>query len=278
MFPPGQTRRWPLPFLRATLLMVLGLTGRVGPALAQEPQFLFTVAPPEVNVLRPTVRASAAVEERALQLWSGADSDFGIASALSTPRWTVRSVTSLRSPSVSSQPRPTFQQVEIIRGAFSDGSRSLAFGGGIRQEWSGTQVLIGRVLAGSDFLNGRLQGSLVMERASSSPSKHDAADLVTTAGWLRSSTGPISVGLESIGQDLEGFWDPAERDGGAKLLIGPSLHIQSHDGVWLANLTAGPVIRSKPATVPSDVSSAANPVGRSLGVFVSGSWTPSSRR
>jgi hypothetical protein len=84
--------------------------------------------------------------------------------------------------------------------------------------------------------------------------------------------------LESIGQDLEGFWDPAERDGGAKLLVGPSLHIQSHDGVWLAILTVGPVIRSRAAEVQSDVSSGTNSVGRGLGVFVSGSWTPSLRR
>src|SRR5215467_5740887 len=108
MFPPVQSGRWRQSLVRAAILMMGGLLGTVGPSVAQEPQFLFTVAPPEVNVSRSTVRASAAVEERALQLWSGADSDFGMAAILSTPQWTVRSVTSLRSPSVSNQPRPTF--------------------------------------------------------------------------------------------------------------------------------------------------------------------------
>jgi hypothetical protein len=54
----------------------------------------------------------------------------------------------------------------------SDAVLPVAGGGGIREEWDGTRTLIGRVLAGSDLGSGHLQGSLVMERATSSPRPH----------------------------------------------------------------------------------------------------------
>ena len=57
-----------------------------------------------------------------------------------------------------------------------------------------------------------LQGSVVMERAVASPLKRDAADVVTTLGWSRPIGVGISDGIEGIGQDLEGLWDPAEVD------------------------------------------------------------------
>ena len=35
----------------------------------------------------------------------------------------------------------------------------------------------------------------------------------------------ISLGVEAIGEDLEGFWEEEEAEGGARLLMGPSLRI-----------------------------------------------------
>ena len=59
-------------------------------------------------------------------------------------------------------------------------------------------------------------GNLVVEQVMSSPRAHDAADVITSLGWSRRVTDRLSVGAEGIGQDLEGFWDPTEADGGAK--------------------------------------------------------------
>ena len=152
---------------------------------------------------------------------------------------------------------------------------SVAGGGGIRQEWDGTSVLIGRVLAGSNLGRGTLQGSVVIERVTSSPARHDAADVVTSLGWSRPIGDRVSVGVEGIGQDLEGLWDPAEADGGARLLTGPSLHVHSKSGHWAASLIAGPVLQRAPITV-----SPATPArgGGHFGLFASASWVPSLRR
>jgi hypothetical protein len=248
-------------------------------ASAQAPPLIFTVAAPEPTPSETILRASAVVEERGLALWGGTASDFGVGVALSGRRWTIRSIASMTTLSVGSHDRPTFQQIEIIRPVFSTRLMSVAGGGGIRQEWNGTRVLIGRVLAGSDVGSGRLQGSLVMERAVASPLRHDAADVVTSLGWSRRIGDRISVGVEGIGQDLEGLWNPAEVDGGAKLLVGPSLRVHSKRRDWAASLTAGPVVRALSVASPPNVPAATYPHGgRHFGMFASASWAPSLRR
>ena len=67
---------------------------------------------------------------------------------------------------------------------------------------------------------------------------------ITSLGWSRRIDNRISVGVESIGQDLEGLWNPAEADGGAKLLVGPSFHAYSKGGDWSTSVIAGPVVRT----------------------------------
>jgi hypothetical protein len=249
----------------------------VADALAQSPQLVFTAPVPERTPTDISLQASAVVEERGLAMWGGGVSDFGVGVTLSSSRWSVRSITSMTTLSVGSRDRPTFQQIEVVRPLFSAGSLSIAGGGGIRQDWDGTRTVIARLLAGSDVGRGRLQGSLVMERAVSSPLRHDAADVVTSLGWSRRIHDRVSVGVEGIGQDLEGLWNPAEADGGARLLVGPSLHAQSKRGDWAATFTAGPVVHT-PSVASAQQLPASTSVGRHFGIFASASWVPSLRR
>jgi hypothetical protein len=190
----------------------------------------------------------------------------------------MRSVTSMRALTVGDHRHPTFQQIEIARPLFSAASASISGGGGIRQEWDGARVLIGRVLARADVAGGRLQGSLVIERAVSSRVRRDGADVVTSVGWSRRIGDRLALGVEGIGQDLEGFWNHAEADGGARLLVGPSLHVQTKSGAWAATATAGPVLYT-PSTISSrDVPGMTRPYGgRHFAVFASASWLPSRR-
>jgi len=234
-------------------------------------QLSFTVRVPEPRASSPvTVQISSAVEERGLAIWSGRASDFNVAVAVSRSRWTIRSITSLTSLTLDPQRPSTLQQLEIVRAMYSANSFSVAGGGGIREERDGTRTLIGRVIAGSDVGRGRIQGSLVMERAVTSPRLHrDAIDVVTTLGWSRPVSDRLSLGIESIGQDLEGLWNPAEADGGARLLVGPSLQARSKHRTWTASLTAGPVVqRVSPGLMDT----------RRLAVFASANWVPSSHR
>jgi len=262
-------------FRCAVFTIALGVGGGAS-AFAQAPPLVFTVAVPETNASTTTVRASAAVEERGLALWSGSASDFGIGVDVGGPKWAVHSIASMTVLPIQDHLRPTFQQVEVMRSFFSAASVSVAGGGGIREEWDGTRVLVGRVLAGTDVGGGRLEGSLVMERAAASAARHDAADVVTSVGWSRRVGDRMAIGVEGIGQDLEGFWDPSEAEGGAKLLVGPSLRLQSKNGDWSASAVVGPVLHST-LSAPVKSSSSRYDGARHLGIFASATWRPSAR-
>jgi hypothetical protein len=88
----------------------------------------------------------------------------------------------------------------------------------------------------------------------------------------------FGFGIESIGQDLEGLWDPSEADGGARLLVGPSLHARSRHATWAASLTVGPVLHKASVTSPLAAGSPPPSGGNHFGVFASANWVPSLRR
>jgi hypothetical protein len=68
--------------------------------------------------------------------------------------------------------------------------------------------------------------------------------MVTTLGVARRVSQRVALGVEGIGRDLEGFGQPNEVDGGARLLVGPALHITSRNTRWVASVTGGPMIHS----------------------------------
>ena len=51
----------------------------------------------------------------------------------------------------------------------------------------------------------------------------------------------VSLGVEAVGEDLEGFWEAEEAEGGARLLAGPSLHISPASHRWQFTATGGPM-------------------------------------
>jgi len=244
----------------------------------QTPQLVFTAPAPEQDP-PPGPQISAVVRERGLALWAGTTSDFGVGVTLSGSRSAVQSITSMTTLTVDGRDRPTFQQIDIVRSVVSRGSLLIAGGGGIREQWDGTRVLIGRALAGSALGGGRLQGSVVVERTLSSSFKHDAADIVTSLGWSRRIKPGFTAGVEAIAQDLEGLWNPTESDGGAKLVAGPSLHVQSQSGNWSANLTACPVVQTIARASSSEASTSNFSSGsHHFAVFASATWVPAVHR
>jgi hypothetical protein len=90
-------------------------------------------------------------------------------------------------------------------------------------EASGVNVLLMRVVAGRSTESSHVFGNALFQKPLSS--ERDAVDVITSVGWARKITRAVSLGVEAIGEDFEGFWDSEEAEGGARLLAGPSLHI-----------------------------------------------------
>ena len=129
---------------------------------------------------------------------------------------------------------------------------ALAAGGGVLHEPGGVNVLLGRVIAGRNAESWRLDGNLLFQKPLASD--RDAVDLITSVGWARKLSRGVSLGVEAIGEDLEGFWESEEAEGGARLLVGPSLHVSPAGRRWQLTATGGPLFH------PSDT-------GRSSGAF-----------
>jgi len=115
----------------------------------------------------------------------------------------------------------------------------LAAGGGVLHEAGGVNVLLARFVAGRNMDSWRLDGNVVFQRPMSF--ERDAADLITSAGWARKLPHGVSLGVEAIGEDVEGFWESEEAEGGARLLIGPSFHISPPRQRWQLTATGGPM-------------------------------------
>ena len=72
----------------------------------------------------------------------------------------------------------------------------------------------------------------------------DAVDLITSAGFGRRFGTAVTMSVEAVGQDLEGFWDPEEKEGGARLMVGPSLSVAPPTARWQLTLGGGPIVRA----------------------------------
>ena len=116
----------------------------------------------------------------------------------------------------------------------------------------GDTVGLARVVAGREFGRWRLHGNLLFQKPMASG--RDPIDIITTVGSMQQLSGTVSLGIEGVAEDVEGFWDPAEAEGGARLLVGPSLHVAPTGRPWQLSLAGGPMIH------PSDT-------GRSSGAL-----------
>jgi hypothetical protein len=146
---------------------------------------------------------------------------------------------------------------------------ALAVGMGMRHEWQGTSVMLGRISAGHRFADSSLFGNVRFERPLQQG--RDAIDLITTLGWTHRVGTAVHAGVEAVGEDLEGFWEPEEAEGGAKLFVGPSLRVAPPQASWSVSMAGGPVVyatrsgRTSPAARPLEARDNAYTVRVSFG-------------
>jgi hypothetical protein len=151
----------------------------------------------------------------------------------------------------------TNQEAELLKSLRAPARAfQVAAGLGLRREWEGTTTLLGRVTLGHAFRRSSLFGNLRLEK----PLAHgrDSVDLITSVGWHHRLGSALHVGVETIGEDLEGFWEAEEAEGGAKLFVGPSVLLAPAHRRFSASLCGGPIVY---ATRSGRASSAARPLG-----------------
>jgi hypothetical protein len=212
------------------------------PATAQQP-FVFSVSAPDNTQQRKvSVHYDAGIGERPFDVTDvdRPEQRLGMQASLG------RGVMLLARVGVSpdGQDTRTSQQAEVLYNVLHRRSSvtSLAFGMGMRHESEGINVLTGRIAAGRGFAAWRVDGNALFEKPFDAA--RDAVDLITTAGIARRVSSAVHLGVEAIGEDLEGFWDPEEAEGGARLLVGPSLRIAPANRSWQLSVAGGPVVHS----------------------------------
>lgn len=209
---------------------------------AQDRPYLFTVMPAGTVDTGVLLNYDAAYGEKTFEPF-GADrmeQNIGIRARIAGPI-TLLAHAGLATSTGSQR---TMQQAELV-GDILDGRKSFvnfSAGVGMRHEYAGTNVLLGRVLIGRQFAAWNVTGNLLLEKAFSS--ERDGIDLMTTLGCAYRLSEQFQIGIEAVGQDLEGFWDEEEAEGGATLFAGPSVGYTSPGAPVHITLGGGPILRA----------------------------------
>jgi hypothetical protein len=222
--------------LRLTLVVALIIVAAT-PAVAQERPFLFSIA--TVPEAKPAVRfdIDVGVGEQVFHSDAGNQLEQRIGIQASHGRLTLLARVGIADVGSSYQ---SSQSGEALYALLGRGSPvSVAAGGGVLHEPGGVNVLLARVVAGRNTDAWRLHGNLLFQKPMSS--ERDGLDLITSVGLARKVSHGVSLGVEAVGEDLEGFWDSQEAEGGARLLAGPSLHVSPSGQRWQFVATGGPL-------------------------------------
>lgn len=135
------------------------------------------------------------------------------------------------------------QQVEVIRnilGGKKYAGWRLGAGIGGRRNFSNDYSLLGRITLEHVATKWKTGGNLLLAKEFEDGS--DAIDIITSVGFHYRFANGFYGGIEAIGEDLEGFWDNEEAEGGAKLMVGPSINVAPNDSRFSFSLSGGPVI------------------------------------
>jgi hypothetical protein len=125
---------------------------------------------------------------------------------------------------------------------------TLAIGMGGMRDYTGVGVVLGRLAAGYRGPAWDMAGNVRVERPLVGPgaqatAHRDAIDVITTAGVARRVSGTLRLGLETVAEDLEGLFEREEAEGGAKVMIGPTVAIAPRGSHWQLLAGGGRVIR-----------------------------------
>jgi hypothetical protein len=137
----------------------------------------------------------------------------------------------------------SMQQAEVLRdfiGGNSNEGIRIGASLGFRREFNNDKVALTRITAAFENPNWKLGGNVRFEKAFDKG--RDNLDVISSIGVHRLITSQFFAGFEAVGQDLEGFWEADEAEGGARVLIGPSLNYVPPASRFSFTLCGGPII------------------------------------
>ena len=148
----------------------------------------------------------------------------------------------------------TYQQAEVFKD-FIGGRNPTGFrfgtSLGVIREFSDDLVVLSRFNAAYENPSWKFAANARVEKAFAAD--RDAFDVISSFGVLRRINGQLFGGVEAVGQDLEGLWETDEAEGGAKVLIGPSLNYVPIGSRLSFSLNAGPILYVTHSTItPND--------------------------
>ena len=135
------------------------------------------------------------------------------------------------------------QQAEIIRD-FIGGKKTyglrLGVGIGVGRDYFNVKSILSRATVSFNAPRWKAGGNMLFEKAFAN--NRDKIDVISSMGFHYCLAGNFFGGFEAVGEDLEGFWDSEEAEGGAKLLLGPSLNMTTNNSRISFSVSGGPVI------------------------------------
>jgi hypothetical protein len=232
----------------AAIALSIAVALRAPCAAAQSPSFLFTVSPRSAN--GESVRFAHADFGYGERVFDGVGVDrfeqrVGLQVALGE-RLTL--LTSGGVATAGDEGHSAFTaRAEVLTHVLPrDRRQVLALGVGVAREYEGASVALARVVAGYVGTRWEAMSNLRLERAVSKDregDRRDGIDVITTIGAARRVTDALHVGIEAVGEDLEGLFDAQEAEGGAKLMVGPTLRLGPTGARWNVLVGGGCVLR-----------------------------------
>jgi len=122
---------------------------------------------------------------------------------------------------------------------------SLTGGVGMRHEYGGTTVALVRLAGARATARSAVAADVLLERPHATG--RDALDVITTVGFVHAVAPSVWLGVEAVGSDLEGLWEKEEAEGGATVLLGPTLAVSPSARLRLV-VGGGPVVRASRST------------------------------
>lgn len=128
---------------------------------------------------------------------------------------------------------------DILGGKQNSGLR-LGAGLGVAKDYGNAFGVVGRITGTYESNRWKVGGNLFLEKMFAE--NHDDIDVLTSVGAQYRIVKNFYGGIEAIGEDLEGLWDADEDEGGAKMMVGPSLNLVPENMRFSFALSAGPMI------------------------------------